>query len=148
MTNMLKCHTHTHTHIHTCTTYTNTENECKFIGEVWPTLSAVLFEYPLIISCSMIFSFIYLELRALAELIGPYGMKYLSERLMWHISSQVDELKVRHRCYNLTTNIDMKGFSFCLISFHFGAVWRDLWPKLPMLLVTELLAHLFKCHLK
>ena len=34
------------------------------------------------------------ELRALAELIGPYGMKYLSERLMWHISSQVDELKV------------------------------------------------------
>ena len=35
------------------------------------------------------------ELRALAELIGPYGMKYLSERLMWHISSQVEELKVR-----------------------------------------------------
>ena len=35
------------------------------------------------------------ELRALAELIGPYGMKYMSERLMWHISSQVEELKVR-----------------------------------------------------
>ena len=35
------------------------------------------------------------ELRALAELIGPYGMRYLSERLMWHISSQVEELKVR-----------------------------------------------------
>lgn len=34
------------------------------------------------------------ELRALAELVGPYGMKYLSERLMWHVSSQVDELKV------------------------------------------------------
>lgn len=34
-----------------------------------------------------------MELRALAELIGPYGMKYLSERLMWHISSQVEELK-------------------------------------------------------
>ncbi|ELU15795.1 hypothetical protein CAPTEDRAFT_228503 [Capitella teleta] len=33
------------------------------------------------------------ELRSLAELIGPYGMKYLSERLMWHISSQVEELK-------------------------------------------------------
>lgn len=33
------------------------------------------------------------ELRALAELIGPYGMKYLSENLMWHISSQVGELK-------------------------------------------------------
>lgn len=33
------------------------------------------------------------ELRALTELIGPYGMKYLSESLMWHISSQVVELK-------------------------------------------------------
>ena len=39
------------------------------------------------------FSF-YAELQSLAELIGPYGMKYLSERLMWHISSQVEELKV------------------------------------------------------
>lgn len=35
------------------------------------------------------------ELRALAELIGPYGMKALGENLMWHISSQVQELKVR-----------------------------------------------------
>ncbi|XP_045766160.1 membrane-associated protein Hem [Maniola jurtina] len=33
------------------------------------------------------------ELRALAELIGPYGMKLLSETLMWHIASQVQELK-------------------------------------------------------
>uniref|UniRef100_A0A4W3GEX7 Uncharacterized protein n=1 Tax=Callorhinchus milii TaxID=7868 RepID=A0A4W3GEX7_CALMI len=33
------------------------------------------------------------ELRALAELIGPYGMKHLSEHLMWHITSQVTELK-------------------------------------------------------
>nr|XP_022911596.1 membrane-associated protein Hem isoform X2 [Onthophagus taurus] len=33
------------------------------------------------------------ELRALAELIGPYGMKQLSETLMWHIASQVQELK-------------------------------------------------------
>lgn len=35
-----------------------------------------------------------IELQALAELIGPYGMKHLSERLMRHISNQVDELKV------------------------------------------------------
>jgi len=34
------------------------------------------------------------ELRALAELIGPYGMKHLNETLMWHIASQVHELKV------------------------------------------------------
>ena len=34
------------------------------------------------------------ELRALAELIGPYGMKYMGERLMLNIASQVDEIKV------------------------------------------------------
>ncbi|KAF4526918.1 hypothetical protein B566_EDAN008361 [Ephemera danica] len=33
------------------------------------------------------------ELRALSELIGPYGMKHLNETLMWHIASQVQELK-------------------------------------------------------
>lgn len=33
------------------------------------------------------------ELRALAELIGPYGMKHLNETLMWHIAGQVTELK-------------------------------------------------------
>uniref|UniRef100_A0A8B9HJS8 NCK associated protein 1 like n=1 Tax=Astyanax mexicanus TaxID=7994 RepID=A0A8B9HJS8_ASTMX len=33
------------------------------------------------------------ELRALAELIGPYGLKFLGENLMWHITSQVAELK-------------------------------------------------------
>ncbi|XP_040890168.1 nck-associated protein 1-like [Toxotes jaculatrix] len=33
------------------------------------------------------------ELQALAELIGPYGLKFLGENLMWHITSQVTELK-------------------------------------------------------
>ncbi|XP_078287287.1 nck-associated protein 1-like isoform X1 [Rhinoraja longicauda] len=33
------------------------------------------------------------EMQALAELIGPYGMKQLSEHLMWHVTSQVAELK-------------------------------------------------------
>ncbi|XP_051932866.1 nck-associated protein 1-like isoform X2 [Hippocampus zosterae] len=33
------------------------------------------------------------ELRALAELLGPYGLKFLSENLMWHITSQISELK-------------------------------------------------------
>ncbi|XP_038149173.1 nck-associated protein 1-like [Cyprinodon tularosa] len=33
------------------------------------------------------------ELQSLAELIGPYGMKFLGENLMWHITSQVSELK-------------------------------------------------------
>uniref|UniRef100_A0A8C7H5L0 NCK associated protein 1 like n=1 Tax=Oncorhynchus kisutch TaxID=8019 RepID=A0A8C7H5L0_ONCKI len=34
------------------------------------------------------------EMQALAELIGPYGLKFLSENLMWHITSQVGELKM------------------------------------------------------
>ena len=33
------------------------------------------------------------ELRALVELIGPYGIRLLNETLMWHIGSQVSELK-------------------------------------------------------
>lgn len=33
-------------------------------------------------------------MRALAELLGPYGMKFLSENLMWHVTSQIMELKV------------------------------------------------------
>ncbi|CAH1785632.1 unnamed protein product [Owenia fusiformis] len=34
-----------------------------------------------------------MELRALAELIGPYGMKYMGEKVMHHIAGQVEELK-------------------------------------------------------
>ncbi|KAG9491698.1 hypothetical protein GDO78_000286 [Eleutherodactylus coqui] len=33
------------------------------------------------------------EIKALAEMLGPYGMKFLSENLMWHVTSQVAELK-------------------------------------------------------
>ncbi|XP_048878805.1 nck-associated protein 1-like [Brienomyrus brachyistius] len=33
------------------------------------------------------------ELQALAGLIGPYGLKFMTENLMWHITSQVAELK-------------------------------------------------------
>ncbi|KAE8626857.1 hypothetical protein XENTR_v10006787 [Xenopus tropicalis] len=33
------------------------------------------------------------EMKALSELIGPYGMKFLSENLMWHVTSQIVELK-------------------------------------------------------
>ncbi|XP_060108145.1 nck-associated protein 1-like [Heteronotia binoei] len=33
------------------------------------------------------------EMRALAGLLGPYGMKFLSDNLMWHITSQMVELK-------------------------------------------------------
>ncbi|KAM4644108.1 LOW QUALITY PROTEIN: nck-associated protein 1-like [Amazona ochrocephala] len=33
------------------------------------------------------------EMRALAELLGPYGMKFLSDNLMWHVGAQVTELQ-------------------------------------------------------
>jgi len=33
------------------------------------------------------------ELRALSQIIGPYGMRFLNESLIWHISSQISELK-------------------------------------------------------
>nr|XP_018671569.1 nck-associated protein 1 isoform X2 [Ciona intestinalis] len=33
------------------------------------------------------------ELKALAQIIGPYGMKFLNESLVWHIASQITELK-------------------------------------------------------
>lgn len=35
----------------------------------------------------------YNEMRALAELIGPYGIKVLNEQLMWHIAVQMNELR-------------------------------------------------------
>ncbi|CAI4228127.1 unnamed protein product [Auanema sp. JU1783] len=33
-----------------------------------------------------------LELRCLAQLIGPYGVNYFSERLTWHVACQINEL--------------------------------------------------------
>ncbi|XP_030398655.1 nck-associated protein 1-like, partial [Gopherus evgoodei] len=42
------------------------------------------------------------EMRALAELLGPCGMKFLSDNLMWHVTLQVVELKKL-----VTENMDM-----------------------------------------
>ncbi len=36
-----------------------------------------------------------IELRALATLLGPYGMKYLGDRMLQQIASQMGEVKVR-----------------------------------------------------
>ncbi|CAI5449654.1 unnamed protein product [Caenorhabditis angaria] len=33
-----------------------------------------------------------LELRALVQIIGPYGIKFMSERLIWHVASQINEM--------------------------------------------------------
>lgn len=32
------------------------------------------------------------ELRALVQLIGPYGTKFMAERLVWHVACQINEL--------------------------------------------------------
>ena len=52
----------------------------------------------LIASCTIgsnVFLLPYVELRALATLFGPYGMKYLGERMLQQITSQMGEVKVR-----------------------------------------------------
>ena len=38
--------------------------------------------------------FVCSELRALAELLGAYGMKHMSERMMQQVANQISELKV------------------------------------------------------
>lgn len=40
------------------------------------------------------------ELKALAQLLGPYGIKFMSERLVWHVACQISELNkivIEHR---------------------------------------------------
>ena len=49
-------------------------------------------------------------MRSLSELLGPYGMKFLSESLMWHISSQVAELKVQSSPPTLLSWFAVLGF--------------------------------------
>ncbi|XP_012683452.1 nck-associated protein 1-like [Clupea harengus] len=48
------------------------------------------------------------ELQALAQLLGPYGLKFLSENLMWHITSQVAELK-KLVVENMDTLVQMRA---------------------------------------
>jgi len=68
------------------------------------------------------------ELRALAELIGPYGMKLLNETLMWHIASQVQELKV---CFHVVWMC--VWFSVCWSAFFFFRCYSFIlwmfWPS-------------------
>ena len=58
------------------------------------------------------------ELQSLAQLIGPYGLKFLSENLMWHITSQVSELKVGNRMSVVRKN----GMSVLIISVQMHAI--------------------------
>ena len=65
------------------------------------------------------------ELRALTELLGPYGIRLLNETLVWHVGSQVQELKKlvhqnKDTLIGLRTNFDkpevMKELSKQLIN--------------------------------
>lgn len=65
------------------------------------------------------------ELRALTELLGPYGIRLLNETLVWHVGSQVQELKKlvhqnKDTLIGLRTNFDkpevMKDLSKQLIN--------------------------------
>ena len=67
------------------------------------------------------------ELRALAELIGPYGMKYLSERLMWHVSSQVEALKVRSRHHDIITIMNDDGLTCGSLNLCFFSKRLSVW---------------------
>lgn len=82
------------------------------------------------------------EMRSLSELLGPYGMKFLSESLMWHISSQVAELKVFLLCNNNFLNFLTKFsepkractyvFSYCVnFSFQCRNWWWKTWRCWP-----------------
>lgn len=58
------------------------------------------------------------EMRSLSELLGPYGMKFLSESLMWHISSQVAELKVQSPATRAAVLFAVLGFE--ALTLHTG----------------------------
>ena len=45
--------------------------------------------------------FVLSELQALAELLGAYGMKYLGQKMMQQVASQVGEIKVRKELLTL-----------------------------------------------
>lgn len=38
------------------------------------------------------------ELRSLAQLVGPYGVKFMTERLIWSVACQVTEMYVSLLC--------------------------------------------------
>lgn len=66
------------------------EGQLPFAAEEFSDVNGIK---PLL-SNNLLAVYYFSELCALAELIGPYGMKYLNENLTWHIASQVTELKV------------------------------------------------------
>ena len=75
------------------------------------------------------------ELRALVELIGPYGIQLLNETLMWHIGSQVGELKKlvfgnKDVLEALRTNFDKPGNQILReIDFWHFLTSRKIWER-------------------
>ncbi|KAB0397271.1 hypothetical protein E2I00_005324 [Balaenoptera physalus] len=69
------------------------EGEQNFSAEEFSDISAIVQKHQCPLSPTWDLCNSIAELRALAELLGPYGMKFLSENLMWHVTSQIVELK-------------------------------------------------------
>ena len=69
------------------------------------------------ISNSNVFLLPYVELRTLATLLGPYGMKYLGERMLQQIEN--NELRInRNEARTLIGMcIFLYIFTFCAINF-------------------------------
>lgn len=65
---------------------------------------------------------VFTELKALAELIGPYGMKYMGEKLMFHVANQVEELKVISAALKHWTK-KMRWFN---IYYYFESKFQDV----------------------
>uniref|UniRef100_A0A4W4HN95 NCK associated protein 1 like n=1 Tax=Electrophorus electricus TaxID=8005 RepID=A0A4W4HN95_ELEEL len=79
------------------------------------------------------------EMRALAELIGPYGLKFLGENLMWHITSQVSELKCfllqkKSSCENVLKRMTIIGVILSFRTMAQGALEEVMHRHCPFLM--------------
>uniref|UniRef100_A0A1I7TX70 Membrane-associated protein Hem n=1 Tax=Caenorhabditis tropicalis TaxID=1561998 RepID=A0A1I7TX70_9PELO len=50
------------------------------------------------------------ELRALVQIIGPYGIKFMSERLIWHVASQINEMSKVVQAYKEPLQVARSNF--------------------------------------
>uniref|UniRef100_A0A670YTS8 NCK associated protein 1 like n=1 Tax=Pseudonaja textilis TaxID=8673 RepID=A0A670YTS8_PSETE len=68
-----------------------------------------------------------LEMRALAELLGPYGMKFLSDNLMWHVTSQMVELKIIDVIFQIQSHTSWDKLSIDNVLKRMTIIGEILW---------------------
>ena len=82
--------------------------------------------------CTYIFghSCTHLELSTLADLMGPYGIRYLGEQPTELVSSQVKELKVRrYSCYHYSSSCILEIIMVCTFS-------QKYWPEASLTITS------------